>query len=378
MSEFQYYEFYSIDKELTKRERNEVDKLSSRFSPTSRSVVYTYSYSDFKHDEKKVLLKYFDFFMYWSNWGIKRIMYKIPEELVNFQDILQYNCSVDGEYTDTGIQVYKKAKFVIIDIKFSDEEGGYWIEEDNRWSSDLMGIRQDLLNGDYRSLFIMWLHAKKMEFELEEIDETLEISRQLIPPNLKSLNSNLNCLIDFFEVDIDWVCGASKYSENSSAKGKNYLEIVEKLTLEKKDEYIMRLLKGESNLNLKLKKEIDNSIEISTKSSVDKITLKQLLTSIKEQEGKRIRLKNEKLEKKRLQKIKEIEKNRNTILKEIDYHILKGTGKSYDEAIHRILDLRELAIHQKKENEFMKWIAELKKELSPKRVMLKRIEKEGM
>ena len=64
MSEYQYYEFYSVDKELTKKEREEVDNLSSRFSPTSRRAVFTYSYSDFRHDEETVLLKYFDFFLY--------------------------------------------------------------------------------------------------------------------------------------------------------------------------------------------------------------------------------------------------------------------------------------------------------------------------
>lgn len=378
MSEFQYYEFNSIDRELTRQERKEIDRLSSRFSPTSRRVVYTYSYSDFKHDEEKVLLKYFDFFMYWSNWGIKRIMYKIPEELVNYEDILKFDSCVDGDYTDMGIQIYKKKKFVLINIKFSDEDGGYWIEENNQWSSDLMRIRQDILDGDYRALFIIWLHAKKLELEYEEIDDALEISKDLIPPKLKSLNGSLSTLIDFFEVDMDWVLGAAQFSEDTNSKNQFYLEMVKKMPHEKKDEYIMRLLTGETNLSLKLKKELENSNKNIRKSIEGKITLKQLLSSVEEQKAKRLRLQNEDLERKRLQKIKEIEKNKNIILEEIDFHIQKATGKSYDKVIQGLLDLKELAIHQNRETEFKIWITDLKKEVSTKRALLKKMENQGI
>ena len=90
MSEFQYYEFYAIDRELTRQEREEVDNLSSRFSPTSRRAIFTYSYSSFKHNEESVLLEYFDFFLYISNWGTKRIIYKFPQEIVNYDEIKKY------------------------------------------------------------------------------------------------------------------------------------------------------------------------------------------------------------------------------------------------------------------------------------------------
>ena len=167
MSEFQYYEFYSIDKDLTEQEIEEVDSLSSRFSPTSRRAIFTYSYSDFKHDEETVLLKYFDFFLYLSNWGTKRIMYKIPIELVDYEEIKQYKCNYDNYYADNGILIKKKSKFAIIDINLSEEGGDMWIEEESQISPNLIGLRQDILNGDYRSLFIMWLHIKHLEFESE-------------------------------------------------------------------------------------------------------------------------------------------------------------------------------------------------------------------
>jgi len=59
MSSFQYYEFYAIDSALTSKEKSEVDNLSSRFSPTSRRAIFSYSYSNFRHDEEKVLISVF-------------------------------------------------------------------------------------------------------------------------------------------------------------------------------------------------------------------------------------------------------------------------------------------------------------------------------
>jgi hypothetical protein len=111
MSEFQYYEFYSIDKELTGQERKEVDALSSRFSPTSRRAVFTYSFSDFRHKEETILLKYFDFFLYLANWGTKRIMFKLPADLVDVEEIKRYKCSYENEFVDNGILIKEASGF---------------------------------------------------------------------------------------------------------------------------------------------------------------------------------------------------------------------------------------------------------------------------
>ncbi|TXB53780.1 hypothetical protein FRY97_22040, partial [Phaeodactylibacter luteus] len=165
MSEYQYYEFYAIDKELTRKERKEVDNLSSRFSPTSRRAIFTYSYSSFRHDEESVLLKYFDFLLYLSNWGTKRIMYKIPKELVDYEEIKHYHSVYENFYADNGIRIFQKAKFIVIDINLSEEESNYWVEDESYLSSDLIGIRQDIIEGDYRALFIMWLHIKNLEYQ---------------------------------------------------------------------------------------------------------------------------------------------------------------------------------------------------------------------
>lgn len=378
MSEFQYYEFYSVDRELTRQERDEIDSLSSRFSPTSRSVIYTYSYSGFRHDEESVLIKYFDFFMYQSSWGRKRLMYKIPKDLVNLEEIQEYACSVDNEYADNGIIISTRSKFVIIEFNLTEEQGDYWIEEETHLSSDLIGLRQDLLEGDYRSLFLMWLHMKEMELEFEEIDNTVEIPVRMIPRNLEKLDPKLESLVEFYAINKDWILGVSKYSSQSKPKIKNYLELVKELPLDKKNEFMERILRGESNLKIKLKKEIDKLVGIDTKKGEETITLRELLESIEKQKAKRIYREEKELENRRIKNLKETEKNKKMILEEIDYHITKGTGRSYDEAMIRILKLKELSIYREEIKVFDMWIVKLRSKVSKKPAMLKRIEKEGL
>jgi hypothetical protein len=61
MSEYQYYEWQTIDRPLSSSEREAVSGLSSHMeTATSTQAIVTYSWGDFKHDSRQVLLQYFD------------------------------------------------------------------------------------------------------------------------------------------------------------------------------------------------------------------------------------------------------------------------------------------------------------------------------
>ena len=44
MSEYQFYEFRSVDRPLTTKEQQEIDKWSSRTSPSSTGATFIYNY----------------------------------------------------------------------------------------------------------------------------------------------------------------------------------------------------------------------------------------------------------------------------------------------------------------------------------------------
>ena len=69
MSEYQYYEWQTIDRSLSPNEREAVSGLSGHMETvTSTQAIVTYSWGDFKHDPRQVLLQYFAAHLYMANW----------------------------------------------------------------------------------------------------------------------------------------------------------------------------------------------------------------------------------------------------------------------------------------------------------------------
>ena len=67
MSEYQYHEWQAVDRVLTPEEQTAVNDLSSHIEVSPSRAVVTYHWSDFRHDPKQVLLKYFDAYFYLTN-----------------------------------------------------------------------------------------------------------------------------------------------------------------------------------------------------------------------------------------------------------------------------------------------------------------------
>lgn len=76
MSEYQYYEFQTIDRPLTAKEQAEIKKLSSRVQLTPTQAIFLYNYGDFRSNPEKVLTQYFDVMFYIANWGTWRLMFR--------------------------------------------------------------------------------------------------------------------------------------------------------------------------------------------------------------------------------------------------------------------------------------------------------------
>ena len=121
MSEYQYYEWQTVDRILTPEEQNEVNSLSSHIDVSSSRAVVTYNWSGFRHDPRQVLLKYFDGFFYLANWGSLRLMFRFPKGLIDEADIEPY--CVDEYVSFETIGDYQ-----VLDLDFNPEDGGGWME----------------------------------------------------------------------------------------------------------------------------------------------------------------------------------------------------------------------------------------------------------
>ena len=170
MSEYQYYEWQTIDRALTAAEQAAVSQLSSHIDVTSTRAWVEYHWSGFKHDPKQVLARYFDAFLYYANWGCQRLAFRFPKGLLDEEALQPYLWEYCAELEPVG-------DCLILDISYPDEDGGHWFEGEARLSA-LAPLRDDILAGDYRALYLAWLLAAAAN----DIDEELEPP---VPPGLQ-------------------------------------------------------------------------------------------------------------------------------------------------------------------------------------------------
>ncbi len=213
MSEYQYHEWQAVDSMLTPEEQAAVNDLSSHIEVSSSRAVVTYHWSGFRHDPIQVLLKYFDAYFYLANWGSLQLMFRFPKGLLDEDDIEPY--CIEGYITFETI-----GKYQVLNLDFSPEYcGGGWMAAE----ADLahfIRLRVDLLEGDYRLLYLAWLKAMTFngnlydDEEYEDNDPDLaEFDREPpVPPGLKILSPSLRNFVQVFEIDPYMVQAATEAS----------------------------------------------------------------------------------------------------------------------------------------------------------------------
>jgi hypothetical protein len=231
MSEYQYYEFLAIDRPLTDGEMKELRSISSRAEITATRFANEYNWGDLKADPIKLLERYFDAHVYLANWGTRRFAIRLPTEAVDLGDIERY-CATDD------VSVREAGPLVIIDLLSETEDFEEWIE-DGRWMASLAPVRDRLIRGDARPLYLAWLLGVQND-ELD--DEDIEPPP---PPGLDSLSAALRSLVEFLALDPLLVEAAAEASPPEPEEPAALAGWIANLPGCEKDALLLQLVKGE-------------------------------------------------------------------------------------------------------------------------------------
>ncbi len=201
MSEYQYYEFIAIDKPLTTQQMAELRSVSSRADITATSFVNEYNWGSFKGDPADWIRRYFDAFVYTANWCSCEFMLRVPLNCFSAKTIQAFQIEMLDSF-----EIEQTATHWILDWRldesenyerFADEEGGHWMGQ-------LVPLRDELLRGDLRPLYLGWLS------EIYELnDDALEPP---IPAGLGELSAAQTALVEFLEIDVDFLNAATTAS----------------------------------------------------------------------------------------------------------------------------------------------------------------------
>jgi hypothetical protein len=379
MSEYQYYEFKAVDKPLTEKDMQALRSLSTRARITPTSFVNEYNWGDFKGNPLKLVKRYFDAFLYVANWGTHWLMLKLPRHLVDV-DLVNKYCPGESAV------IHEKGDDLI--FEFTSETEDYDWEEGEGWLSSLISLRADIINSDYRSLYLAWLFCAQME-EME--DDELEPP---VPPNLADLSAPLKNLVDFMRIDTDLIVTAA---ENSISEGrkidpKDLKTWIHNLPESEKDDILHRLVETPSpHLGTELLQRFQQNVLTKANSKMGKQprSVMDLISraAASAEERKRRAAEQKAREQARKKRERAIAREKyldnlagreNSIWKKVDEFIDSKQPAKYDQAVKMLVDLRDLNKKTEKEKAFNKKLKTICENHRRKSAFLNRLKKTGL
>ncbi len=364
MSEYQYYEFQAIDRPLTTQEQAEISKLSSRGQVSPTQAIFLYNYGDFRGDPEAVLTQYFDMMFYIANWGTWRVMFRFPKAIANVDGFRPYEI-------DSAIDVTKTPEYLVLDITISDEGGG-WADGEG-WLSRLLPLRDELLSGDLRLLYLAWLRAapNHVEYGLEE--NPLEPP---VPPNLGQLSDAQQAFVELVELDTDLVTAAAQASPSQKAAPEPPLEkLLSKLSKAEQQEFLLKLVRREPHVDLQLINRLKElaGVSESTPQTPGQRRLNELAAVTNDAAALREKREQEAAKVQRINELDALAPKASQTWERVVQLIGYKQSRYYDEAADLLKDLRDLAKHQERLPEFVRRLERLKADYSSRPALMRRI-----
>ena len=366
MSEYQYYEWQTIDSALTAAEQAAVGKLSSHIDVTSTRAWVEYHWSGFKHDPKQVLARYFDAFLYYANWGCQRLAFRFPKGLLDGDSLQPYLWEYCAELELVG-------DYLILDISYPDVEGGNWFEDEARLSG-LAPLRDDLLGGDYRALYLAWLLAAAAN----DIDDELEPP---VPPGLKELSASLAELVRLFQLDAFLVQAAAQASQPLRPEPALALDVlIARLPRAECDAFLRRLAEREPLLTLKLNRRLQELAGPRAKLRAAETRrtwaeIRETAERLRQAEGRR---QQAEAEARRIRDLQDFAPRAPQAWRDAQVLIEEKKARPYDEAVALLVKLRDLAVFQNRLAEFEACLSSLQAHYAGRPAFQERLRKAGL
>ncbi|WP_008317478.1 hypothetical protein [Leptolyngbya sp. PCC 6406] len=369
MSEYQYYEFQALDRALTPQEQETLQALSSRAHITPHRASFVYNYGDFRGDPEAILTKYFDAMLYIANWGTWQLMFRLPKALVDLAWFKPYEI-------EDAIAISTTAHHLILNIKIQEEDGMVgWVEGEG-WLPRLLPLRDDLLAGDLRLLYLVWLRVCPNLMEYGEDEDPTEPP---LPPNLEKLTPPLKAFVELVELDNDLIAAVAQTSpSHRPAPVPSLEEWLPQLTEAERQQFLLKLVRREPHVDLqlinRLKELAGADSPLPLASEQERRRFSDLVAIADDVAAKRQR--KEKAAAKR-QRIKELEalapKATQTWDRVLDLIQVKQ-AHAYDEATRLIEDLRDLAEHQGQLPVFSQRLERLKADYRNRPALMRRLQ----
>jgi hypothetical protein len=377
MSEYQYYEFVTVDRPLTPAQQGELRSFSTRARITSSSFVNEYQWGDLKGDPRVWMERYFDAFLYLANWGTHRIALRLPAEVLDAKIVAEYCAGESARSWTTGTHV-------IVDLSSEDEDGDEWWEEEGRLAS-IVPARAELAAGDRRLLYLAWLLCVQGR-ELDDAEP-----EPPVPPGLGSLSGPLMALADFLRLDPDLLAAAAEASPSLRPKTISAAALsrwIKTLPESEKDEVLLRLCRGdEAHLRAELLRRFNGPSENrqteSGRTAGDLLAAAQARWSqrqqqIRQREAAERTRREQAAAAARQQRLEALAGRQEQAWQQVAAMIETKKPKEYDAAVLLLVDLKTVAERDNDLAAFIRRAQHLRRQHARKPSLLDRLDRAGI
>jgi hypothetical protein len=346
MSEYQYYEFQAIDRPLDKAAQASLRRLSSRARITARGFTNHYEWGDFKGCPRALMEEWFDLHLYLADWGTRQLMMRLPQRLLSREHTQPFLRHLDD------VEARVSGDHLILDIRREEvETDGDWDHAESDWLATLAPLRTDLLSGDFRALYLMWLMGVRDELVPDDEAEPL--------PGIGPLTDALRTFAAFFDMDGDLVEAAAESGAQGTTFEADPRPMLEAIPEREKTALLLRVLEGDANVAAELRRRLRNE----RPEARPRRTAGALRQRAGEIAKARQRAQTERAtaelhrqakvaEKARRARIAELKRRGEGVWREVEAEIERRNAPGYDRAAGLLSDLHALAVEEGSQEEF--------------------------
>jgi len=334
MSEYQFIHFLAMDRPLDDRQLEFMERQSSRAEVTRWEFTNEYHFGDFHGNAREMLRSGYDVHLHYADFGIRRLWIRLPAGLPcdhrTFEAFRVGNC-LDWKADKKGpggiLEIEPEADAEMYD------EGMYDVD---KLLPEIAPVREQLMGGDLRALYLAWLACAYDEDSLEPP----------VPAGLDKLTPALEAIATFYEVTEDLIAAAGKRSPpapKARDAGQRLKDWIAKQSQDDLRELVGRLLAGDAAAT---RAETLSRIRDQTGAGAWPLaeptrTLAQLRESAGGVRDQRLRREEQARDRARRKRLASIAADPAKTIANVEKLVKVRSVESYEQAAEQLADLRE-------------------------------------
>lgn len=369
MSSYQYYEFRAVERPLTDKEQAELRKLSTRAEISAYHFSNVYTFGHFKGSPDEMVERYFDAHLYVTNFGVRRLVLRLPSERFEAQRARPYLAGRRLSLREKGDKIL--LTFVTEEAWSDDVQGEGWL-------ASLLPLRNELLSGDWRALYLGWL-ACAAHGQLSADDE-----EPPVPSGLSSLSVALVALASFLLIPRELLEVAARASPAPEAPAaRTEMEAwVHALPASQKDALLVSLL-NKAGPSLASDPELLRHLlaaqsRDTAQAQAPRRTVGELLRAGAELQQQRERREQERKAAARERELDALAARGSAAWEQVEQLFATRRPTDHAAGVRLLVDLRDAARAEGTEAEFLRRLSQLRERNARRAGLISRMDKEGL